>query len=120
MKYFYNEYPIREPNTLKLQNDERVLVQTIDGNWYLVKRAGQRSWEAVCVAESGEPNYKSEFTKTISGNSSTIMSLLNDTVGVRGAYRVDTVKMYRIAMISIVSSGQIDSRMEVHKVSLND
>ena len=120
MNFFYNEYSLSYPNTVKLDNDERILVKTKDHNWFLIKRKGERSWEAICVAEAKSANYKLNTTTTVTGNSRSITKELDKAHGTEMGYWINSTKQYRTAMISILATGEIDSRINVEIVSLNN
>ena len=104
---------IYAPENLKLKRDERLLVKTSEGDWFLVKRLGQRSWGAICVAEALEADYENIDTANVGGNASSIMKELEDTHGIAECYSVTSKKQYRMAMVSILSTGRIDTPISV-------
>ena len=120
MNFFYNEFSIAYPNVVKLRGDDRVLLKTIGGNWFLVKRAGERSWEANCVADAHEADYTNISVHTLTGNSKTIMPNIHEYYKIEKAYFITNKKQYRTAMISILATGEIDARIEVNIRQLND
>lgn len=109
-----NAWEVLNPQNLKMKEDDRVLVKTGQGVWFLVKRVGQRSWTAECVAEKDEADYKNWVTETINGNASTIMEELYNAYGIDGAYQIKTKTAYRMAMICIFATGELDEAIEVN------
>lgn len=97
----------------KLKDNERLLAKSNSGDWFLLKRVGQRSWEAVCVAEKERYHYESNNHQTIHGNSRDLLSKVDAEVGIAELYSIYGVKEYRQAMMSIMVSGRIDSIVEV-------
>jgi len=118
MIYKYDHTEIFSPKDRAMSDNDRVLVKTIDGHWFLVKRAGQRSWVAVAVAEGGSmPDYQNVATHDVDGNSKNIMQRLDNALTIESAYYVYSNKQYRMAMISIMATGHIATKIEVNMVA---
>ena len=112
-QFSVNSWEVMNPQNLKVKENERVLCKTNQDVWFLVKRAGQRSWVATCVAEKDEADYKVWYLEDVNGNASTIMSDLYDAYGIKEAYEIKSKRAYRMAMISIFATGRIETAINV-------
>jgi len=115
MRFKFQEaiWDVTNPQNLKVKEDERYLCKTSQSVWFLVKRVGQRSWVAICVAEKTEADYNAWYTQTLNGNASNIMEELFNAYGIENAYEIKSKKAYRMAMISIFATGSIDTAIDV-------
>ena len=97
----------------KVSNDERLLARTYKGNWFLIKRSGQRTWEAICVAQRGDSTYNNNAIHTLTGNSRDIIKKCHEVLQIKDLYSVHDQGEYRRAMMSIACSGEINSIITV-------
>ena len=99
--------------SFRLKDNARLLLKTDLNDWFLIKRVGQRSWEAVCVAEKYLNSYQQEQHHTIHGNSANLLDLVEDKLGVKELHEITSMTQYRQAMMSIMASGEISNIIDV-------
>ena len=116
MEFKFNGPIISNIHAVKLTNNIQILVKTDNNNWFIIQRNGERSWEAVCVAGSEEYDYKDEHTNTLRGNGKMLLPAVQSEYGIKEAYKIYNKRMYRLGMVAILSTGDINSTINVEKL----